>query len=432
MEPLWIGEGLLLLWESVLGAAVCWRLFSGKQERKDWLIFTAAGGTVFLFVSRVVFYALTSPVLWGIRILWFVFGLKLYEKWPGPAVGAALVCWYDLVFLLDLAGLIGLSLIEKDPGLGMSYLNRLSLGRLVFLTGMRCLDTGILFLLFRHLRFWRQEIRENAGVFLGMGVLASCCLLPISRIQEQAIDGAYALTYGGYWVVLILMAGLYRSFYRYREIRQREWEGRRRQEQIWQMYERAKEEGRKERQRIHDQKHHLGLLRQYLVLGEYEKASEYAEAVGAKIGREPKRLRTGDENMDRILDWKIREAQEKGIRVQTDLMGGVYPIAEQDLCLLIGNLMDNAMEACEKAAKERRIFIGLRIQGKIWVLKIGNPCKEEPRKKDGRFLSGKRGFREPGMGLVSVRELVEETYGGSLTITYSGTEFWVEAVLCGK
>ena len=142
---------------------------------------------------------------------------------------------------------------------------------------------------------------------------------------------------------------------------------------------------------------------------------------------------TGDTDLDFILDWKISEAKEKGISVRIKAQPCACRIDVKDLCTIIGNLMDNAIEACIRIEKEenRWILVSVHVQGEFFIFNIANPLQEIPRIEKGYFLSWKRDFKERGFGIESVRSIVEKKYGGSMRVEFKKSYFEVLLVMRG-
>ena len=85
-------------------------------------------------------------------------------------------------------------------------------------------------------------------------------------------------------------------------------------------------------------------------------------------------------------------------------------MSDIDLCVVIGNLIDNAVEACEKVAPEHqfiRLYIGI-LQKQLY-LSVSNATCETVRKFDEQYISSKRGNH--GHGLKRINKIVDK-YGG--------------------
>lgn len=90
------------------------------------------------------------------------------------------------------------------------------------------------------------------------------------------------------------------------------------------------------------------------------------------------------------------------------------PVEEMDLCTLLSNAMDNALEACRKLpAAGRRITVRLRADKGMLVLRMENPCAGPVRRAGRRLLTSKPDADNHGIGTESIRSVVRK-YGGSV------------------
>lgn len=124
-----------------------------------------------------------------------------------------------------------------------------------------------------------------------------------------------------------------------------------------------------------------------------------------------------------ILDSYARSAKESDIDFHLDVMvPSTLPISPVDLYIILGNTLDNAIEACMALPKGKRcINILLRKENGILFYRIQNSCdgREEKIHLHGKFH---------GYGLNNVRKCVSK-YGGSITPTRSSDSFMVEMYL---
>lgn len=163
----------------------------------------------------------------------------------------------------------------------------------------------------------------------------------------------------------------------------------------------------------HDYHNHLQSMKAYVEMGQYEKLDDYIGLLEEDLDHINQLVETGNVNLDAILNSKISYALSKEIEVEYK---AVCPpslsISDIDLCALIGNLIDNAVESCEKVQKENgkayiRIYIG--IFKKQLYISVTNATNEVVRKMDNEYITKKRGNH--GFGLKRIN-LVVEKYNG--------------------
>lgn len=130
-----------------------------------------------------------------------------------------------------------------------------------------------------------------------------------------------------------------------------------------------------------------------------------------------------------LLNYYLQTAKELSFHVKTDIsLPEVLPLPDVDFCTILGNLLSNALEACERQDSGTPcISVSIRQTGTSMItLLISNTYTHEIRKQDDRFISSKR--NEPGIGTVSVRYLVER-YHGILKYNYGNGIFEVYILL---
>ena len=179
-------------------------------------------------------------------------------------------------------------------------------------------------------------------------------------------------------------------------------------------YERAKKEYERKSKALHDFKHQLAALAAYLKDGAYENAKAYLQAMTKELDMSPsaKTLRTGSPLADMILDSKLKTAKAYGIQTRTDIQNISNPLSERDMSILLGNLLDNAIEAAVLSPEgEKMIHIQIIGKGAIMIIHIENSIGQMPVEKNGQLVSSKADSSEHGWGMKSIRSIVEQNHG---------------------
>lgn len=161
----------------------------------------------------------------------------------------------------------------------------------------------------------------------------------------------------------------------------------------------------------HDYHNHLQALKAYMDMGQSEKARNYLDELELDLDSIRQLIESGNVNLDAILNSKLSLAIKQEIEV--DCRAAVPPsltVSDIDLCVLIGNLIDNAVEACEKMEEGRtfmRLYIGV-LKRQLYI-SVTNSTGELIRKLDEEYITAKRGNH--GHGLKRINKIVEK-YGG--------------------
>lgn len=182
----------------------------------------------------------------------------------------------------------------------------------------------------------------------------------------------------------------------------------------------------KNRELVHDIKNHYLVLKEYESTGDYEGLSQYLEEISKNFVKVNWQEHTGIRILDLILCQKRIEAERKQIDFElwtkpfSDLS-----LVDSEICALFGNLLDNAIEACERIdSGERKISIRIEKQKYLFFIEIWNTISEVPKKKGEGFLSSKANRDMHGYGLKSVKRIVDK-YDSVISYKVEGKKFIV-------
>lgn len=178
----------------------------------------------------------------------------------------------------------------------------------------------------------------------------------------------------------------------------------------------------------HDYHNHMQVLFTYLENGDLENAKSFLAQINDTLVKVDTVIKTGNTMLDAILNSKISLMSGKGIRVDaTAKVPASLRVSDVDLCVIVGNLLDNAMEACEALAEEKRFArIYICVKGTHLYMCFTNAAGKKQRKFGDIFLSTKGADR--GLGLSRVDALVK-AYGGYLTRASEDGGFTTEVIL---
>ncbi len=168
----------------------------------------------------------------------------------------------------------------------------------------------------------------------------------------------------------------------------------------------------------------------YLERGEYELLMQYYREQVGKINPQGM-VYTGNIGIDSIVNYKLEAAGELCITVDKTIeIAGKVKIDNIDLNNIVGNLMDNAIEAVrEMDVARRKITLIMRADKTAFFLEIRNPFEgERLRNKTGDFMTWKKDSINHGLGLLEVKEIARK-YGGRFAAETKGNEFNIRMLL---
>ncbi len=180
----------------------------------------------------------------------------------------------------------------------------------------------------------------------------------------------------------------------------------------------------------HDFHHHLQSLKTQIESGDYERALAYIEELDHQLTHVDTLLKTGNVALDAILSGKIAQAKAQGISITIKAnVADALTLSDVSLSIIVGNLLDNAIEACLKSNEKPFINLYISMKGKMLYFHMMNSAGEKKIKQGGLFGSDKNGLH--GFGLRRAMAIIEENGGWSKFNSEDGaftSEFLIPAI----
>lgn len=186
------------------------------------------------------------------------------------------------------------------------------------------------------------------------------------------------------------------------------------------VYKMLAEQHRQSERLRHDMKNHIIALSALSQNKEWEKLDSYLKNMES-IALDADGDMTGNKAVDALLYQKRKQAEEKNIQWECDVqMPKEYCINEFDLCVLFGNILDNALEACERMQGDERCFINIQAKTvkKCFLIEIKNSMDKTEKYTDG--FADKGDLQEHGIGLLNVGDVVNKYNGAVHTEAENG------------
>lgn len=161
----------------------------------------------------------------------------------------------------------------------------------------------------------------------------------------------------------------------------------------------------------HDYRNHIQNMKIMLEEKNYAKLDGYLDELAEDLNTVDTVIKTGNVMADAVLNSKLTTAQKSNIKitVKAGVPDGIA-MSGVELCAVMGNLLDNALEACMKLPEEERfmrIYIG-RIKNQFYI-SVQNSAGAV-RKYDGKYVTTKAGDAH-GYGIFRIDRIAEK-YGG--------------------
>ena len=162
----------------------------------------------------------------------------------------------------------------------------------------------------------------------------------------------------------------------------------------------------------HDYRNHIQTMKAYAANGDLEAISKYLDLLDTDLNTVDTVIKTGNAMTDAILNSKISLARSKDITVKADAQIPVaLSVSEIDLCVILGNLFDNAIEASIALPPEQRmirVYMDMK-NTQLYISFTNFTASKKMNKINGKFKSTKG--EGHGFGLVRIDSIIERLDG---------------------
>lgn len=258
---------------------------------------------------------------------------------------------------------------------------------------------------------------KETFIILCQGLSSMLCLLMIIEFSYfEIVHNKYNYLILTTLSLLILSShiGFYLLFVRYVKSRQKEQDLLKVKiyaEKQFEYYKSLEKEQLKIKKIRHDIKDHLSSV-QGLMKTDKNMAGEYIEKCMESVKESESFFDTGNPIANIILHEKVKEAQVKNIEMDISIEAGCFDFLDMvDMCCILSNALNNAIEACEKVKNERVIRLRALHNGTALIVRIDNSVEQLPKIKNGNLVSYKKDKENHGIGITSIRMTVEHYQG---------------------
>lgn len=182
----------------------------------------------------------------------------------------------------------------------------------------------------------------------------------------------------------------------------------------------------------HEIRHHLNALSILLTEKDYSGAEQYLKKISKDAESLPSVTYTAHPLINSILTEFANRAAQNDIKTEFSIIvGNKLNIDDVDLCRVLANILENAVEGCEKVLQEQRfIRFKLHSKGNFLYFNCENSCNESSLKTvNGRYITTKATLGAHGFGLRIIGQ-ISEKYNGILTVQVQNDVFTVTTNLC--
>lgn len=178
----------------------------------------------------------------------------------------------------------------------------------------------------------------------------------------------------------------------------------------------------------HDIKQHLAVVSGLQLAEKYNEAQKYIAKITNDIAKIEMFMDVGNDFVNAILNSKLSDAKSKGIEVLCSSSSNVDEINEYDLCNLIGNMLDNAIEAAEKT-DNAIVEVAIMSDRYKLTIKVSNSISASVLNENPMLKTSKPQHVLHGFGIKSIKTIAEK-YNGNADYYEEGLTFVCRVELC--
>jgi len=181
----------------------------------------------------------------------------------------------------------------------------------------------------------------------------------------------------------------------------------------------------------HDLRHHLSVIKTLIKANDIENLNTYINQYMQSVPDNGKLMICENCAVNAIVQHYLELAGSQGIKTEVQIhIPQQISASSMDLCIVFGNLIENAIEACARmrpANSEKYIRISAKLQGKILGITVDNSFDGQINRINEKMISSKRNG-EAGIGISSIKAVVEK-YHGHTVFTAAQNEFQASLML---
>lgn len=186
-----------------------------------------------------------------------------------------------------------------------------------------------------------------------------------------------------------------------------------------------KEQEEETRRLRHDLTNHMAMIQTLCQEGNYKEVKKYAEQLGQDTVFSGGKILTGNKVADLVVSSKMKICEEQGIDFSfSGTLSGFDALEAPDICSLLSNAYDNAIEAC-RFQENAYIRTMVHTTRNYTTVQIVNPVLRKVSVQGGRVSSTKKDKKTHGYG-IDIMKRIANKYNGSCTVHCDKQEFTVK------
>jgi hypothetical protein len=178
----------------------------------------------------------------------------------------------------------------------------------------------------------------------------------------------------------------------------------------------------------HDMNNHIGLIKTLIYEQKYDDLREYVDDLYQDVAVANEYIVLENKTLSVLLNSKREKAKELEVDFQSFVTASDINIPEKDICVLFGNILDNAIEAASKAVNSKFVNISIQKTESGCIIQCENSISEKPVVKKGKFMTSKADKNLHGIGTENIIDVVHK-YNGKINFDFDEEVFNLRIVM---
>lgn len=403
--------------EAFLGIWINTEVLGEGAEKKKIVILASIGATLCLLMNQYKLFSLVTTI---VCVVFMVLASCLICKCRVRDSLVLSICYMVILYIIDFISISAFGLVWSEEQIAQFVTSEISIYRSCVIILSKSLLAGVLYVGWKN---WLSKIELPVRKLWVSILLVILLVVYLGRSTFGRVDVGVFLA----WVFFlgIVSIALYAAIQYLRYEREKSQLDLAVEHSNMQLaaYNQLIQDYQDKQIFYHDLKNQHLIIRNYIHNKEYEKAEKYLEDLESENTMVMCEKRTGIPAVDILIACKIKEAMKHHIQVDVEAELLNATITEQELIAILGNGLDNAIEACKKM-KTAPKWIRLHICNikEMTMIKIENSYEQQPVQEKGHFISTKEEAQLHGLGVKSMRAIVEK-YAGKMRMDYEDGVF---------
>lgn len=178
----------------------------------------------------------------------------------------------------------------------------------------------------------------------------------------------------------------------------------------------------------HDMNNHIGLIKALTKTRKFDDLEEYIDQIYEDVEIANELVITGNKTLSVLINSKKSLAKSKNIDFTSMIAAQEINMQNKDICALLGNILDNAIEAAERSGSKKYVQLMIQKTEEGCIISCENSLGVRPVVKKNKFITMKDNTLLHGIGIENIKDIVAK-YQGEINFDYDDEMFNVKVIV---